>query len=201
MITEQQAKLLKRVEDMFMRYGIKSLTMDDVARELGISKKTLYQFVENKNDLVLKVIERHIEDHAAQSACWLQESDNAIEEILRVIQHTQDDMQRIKSNILYDLQRYHRDAWELVQTHQREQMLRVVRHNLERGIREGLYRGDFDPDLMARLHVAQSFVLLDDTWFPRPPYSLHVLFREYLLFYLHGIVSPQGLQLLKEKLS
>lgn len=184
-----------------MRYGIKSLTMDDVARELGISKKTLYQFVESKNDLVIKVIERHIDEHTELNDCWHRDSDNAIEEMLHVIQRTQGEMERIKSNILFDLQKYHRDAWERMQTHQREHFLRVVRENLERGIREGLYRSDFSIDIIARVHVAESFLLLDDSWFPRPPFELHTLFQEYLLYYLHGIVSPQGLQLLKEKIS
>jgi AcrR family transcriptional regulator len=201
MFTEQQTKWLKRVEDLFMRYGVKSLTMDDVARELGISKKTLYQFVESKNDLVYKVVERHVEDHTERSECWQRESGNAIEEMLRVIHHTQDEMVRMKSNVLFDLQKYHRDAWDRMQAYQREHFVRVVRENLERGKAEGLYRTDFDTDIIARIHVAEALLLLDDGWFPRPPYSLDILFREYLLYDLHGIVSPRGLEFLKEKIS
>jgi AcrR family transcriptional regulator len=201
MFTEQQIKWLKRTEELFMRYGIKSLTMDDVARELGISKKTLYQFVENKNDLVLKVIEQHIDEDVVRGECWHREAKNAVEEILLVIQHAHSDFARIKSNVIYDLQRYHRDAWERMQEYQRGFMHRMVRENIERGRVEGLYRSDFDVDVIARLHVAESFILFDEAWFPRPPYSLEVLFREYMWYYLHGILSEKGRQFLKEKQS
>lgn len=201
MLNEQQIKWLKRAEELFMRYGIKSLTMDDVARELGISKKTLYQFVENKNDLVLKVVELHMQEDKERAECWHREATDAIEEILRVIQHIQGDFARVKSNVIFDLQRYHRDAWDRMQEYQRGHMHRMVRENIERGRAEGLYRDDFDIDLIARLHVAESFVLFDETWFPRPPYSLDVIFREYLMYYLHGILSEKGRQLLQEKQS
>lgn len=201
MFTEQQEKWLKRVEEIFLRFGIKSLTMDDIARELGISKKTLYQFVENKDDLVLRVVQQHIEAEIVQKNCLHLEAPDAIEEILAVIRHVQGEMQRIKSNILFDMQKYHRDAWDVMREYQRGHMHRMVRENLERGRQEGLYRTDFDLDIIARLHVAESFLMLDEDWFPRPPYSLETLFREYLLYYLHGVVSEKGLQQLKAKLS
>ena len=201
MFTEQQIKWLKRAEEVFMRYGIKSITMDDVARELGISKKTLYQFVENKNDLVVKVVERHIEEDVERGECWQRDAPNAIEEILLVIQHAQEDFQRVKSNVLFDMQKYHREAWDRMQGYQRGFMHKKVRENLERGIVEGLYRADFDVDIVARMHVAQSFLLFDEDWFPRPPYTLEAIFREFMLHYLHGILSEKGLKYLKEKLS
>ena len=78
MFTEQQEKWLKRVEDLFLRYGIKSITMDDVARELGISKKTLYQFVDNKDDLVHKMLERHIAEEKTMCDQVCGEAGNAV---------------------------------------------------------------------------------------------------------------------------
>ncbi len=201
MFNEQQEKWLRRTEDLFMRYGIKSITMDDVARELGISKKTLYQFVESKDDLVMQVMQRHIEEEKEVSQCWHRDADNAIEEILGVIKNAQKDLQRIKSNIVFDLQKYHRSAWEFMQNYQRGHMHQMVRANLERGIQEGLYRSDFDIDIIAKLHVAESFVLLDESFFPRSEYPLEVVFREYLLYYLHAIASDRGRELLTAKLT
>ena len=201
MFTEQQGKWLKRVEEMFFRYGIKSVTMDDVSRELGISKKTLYQFVENKNDLVLKVIERHIEEEKTNSACMSDDAADALEEMFNVIKHVNEEMGQMKSNIVYDMQKYHREAWEKVQEYQHGFLYSIVRQNLERGIREGLYRDNFDIDVVAKIHVAESIMLFDETLFPRANYPPGALFREFLLYYLHGIVSEKGLQKLKAKLS
>ncbi|MBL7825786.1 MAG: helix-turn-helix transcriptional regulator, partial [Saprospiraceae bacterium] len=81
MFNEQQEKWLKRTEDLFLRVGIKSVTMDDVARELGISKKTLYTFVESKDDLVKKVLERHIMQEKRDCEVMYERAQNAIQEM------------------------------------------------------------------------------------------------------------------------
>ncbi|MBP6826315.1 MAG: TetR/AcrR family transcriptional regulator [Saprospiraceae bacterium] len=201
MFTEQQEKWLARVEGMFFNYGIKGLTMDDVARELGISKKTLYQFVENKNDLVLKVVERHIEADKKNNACIHEIAGDALDEMFAVIKHVNEEISRIKSNIVYEMQKYHHEAWEKMQEYQRGYLHSVVRDNLERGISEGLYRENFNIDVVAKIHVAESFMVFDESWFPRNQYPLEALFREFLLYYLHGIVSEKGLLKLKTKLS
>ncbi|GAB4495091.1 MAG: TetR/AcrR family transcriptional regulator [Saprospiraceae bacterium] len=184
-----------------MRLGIKSLTMDDVARELGISKKTLYQFVESKDDLVNKVIEMHLEEECARSEEVADMAKDALDEIMIVIREGIGEMQRMKSNIIFELQKYHRDAWERLQEYQRGFLYKVVRDNIERGIREGYYRNDFDVDITAKLHLAQSFAIFDETWFPTPPYSIETLFRETMMLYLQSILSEKGRQALKAKLS
>ncbi len=201
MFTEQQEKWLRRIAELFMRLGIKSLTMDDVARELGISKKTLYQFVENKDDLVKKVIESHLTEECSRSEELSLKAKDALDEMLIVIQANIGDMQRMKANIVFELQKYHRDAWDLLQQYQRGFLYKVVRDNLERGIREGYYRGDFDVDITAKLHLAQSFAIFDETWFPKPPYSGETLFKEAMILYLQSILSEKGRQALKAKLS
>ncbi|MCW5925161.1 MAG: TetR/AcrR family transcriptional regulator [Saprospiraceae bacterium] len=201
MISEQQEKLLKRVEELFLRYGIKSLTMDDVARELGISKKTLYQFVDNKDDLVLKVMERHIHEDCQQAEALRAESNDALDEILKVIQYNAVDLGRMKSNIVFEMQRFYPAAWEKMEQFTWEFMYKIVLDNLEWGIRDGLYRADFDADIMARMHIATMLQLFDERIFPKPPYSLEKLFKEYMEHYLYGIISEKGSQILKAKLS
>lgn len=201
MFTEQQEKWLRRITELFMRLGIKSLTMDDVARELGISKKTLYQFVENKDDLVKKAIELHLKEECGRSEQMTQMAQDAIDELLLVIRSNVDEMRKMKANIVFELQKYHRDAWDMIQEYQRGYMFNIVKDNLERGIREGLYRDDFDVDITAKLHLVQSFAIFDETWFPKPPYSGDVLFREAMMLYLQSILSEKGRQALKAKLT
>lgn len=201
MISEQQEKWLKRVEDLFLRYGMKSLTMDDVARELGISKKTLYQFVDSKDDLVLKVMERHIQEDCSQADALRAESSDALDEILKVIHYNSIDLGRMKSNIVFEMQRYYPVAWEKMESFTWGFMYKIVVDNLNWGIRDGLYRSDFDADIVARLHMAAMLQLFDERIFPKPPYSLEKLFKEFMQHYLFGIVSEKGLQILKAKLS
>jgi TetR/AcrR family transcriptional regulator, cholesterol catabolism regulator len=192
MFTEQQEKWLTRVEELFLRYGIKSITMDDVARELGISKKTLYQFVESKDALVDRVIERHIEFEKAECARMIESSGNAIEQMLQVIESNRLQLSQMKSNIVHDMQKYYRNSWEKMSEFQRGFLYRVVRDNLERGIAEGLYRTDFDADIVAKMHLATSFQLFDQTLFPSHVYRLDAVFEEYLKHYLYGILSDEG---------
>jgi len=201
MFTEQQEKWLRRIAELFMRLGIKSLTMDDVARELGISKKTLYQFVENKDDLVKKVIELHLSQECNRSEEVARLAKDALDEMLIVIKESVGDMQSMKANIVYELQKYHRDAWDLLQDYQRGFLFKIVKDNLERGIQEGYYRNDFDVDITAKLHLVQSFAIFDETWFPKPPYSGETLFREAIMLYLQSILSEKGRQALKAKLT
>lgn len=184
-----------------MRYGIKSITMDDVARELGISKKTLYQFVESKNDLVVKVIEQHVQEEKEECFSLANKSAHAIDEMFFVMDANTQQMQQMKSNIIHDLQKYHREAWERIQEFIQGFLYGVVRGNLERGVLEGLYRNDFDVDMVAKFHIALSLQLFDETLFPQHSYKKELLFKEYLTHYLYGIVSEKGLQVLKAKLS
>ena len=201
MISEQQEKWLVRVVEMFMRYGIKSITMDDIARELGISKKTLYQFVGNKNDLVMRTVQYHIQEEIHRDQCLKVEASDALEEMLLVIQNVVKEMQMVKTNIVHDMQKYHRDAWEVMQEYQRGHMMQQVTENLQRGIKEGLYRDDFNQDVIARMHVVQAFLLFDEDWFPPTEFSRDTLFQQYILHYLHGILSDEGRKRLKAKLS
>lgn len=200
MITEQQEKWLKQVAELFMRFGIKALTMDDVARELGISKKTLYQFVESKDELVNKVIEGHLNIECKRAEIISQTATDALEEMITVIRENMMDMQRMKSNIIFELQKYHRSAWDLIQAYQKEFLYKIVMDNLQRGIQEGLYRDDINTDITAKLHLIQTFSIFDEKWFPMPPYTFDEVFKESIISYLYSIMSEKGLKILRKKL-
>ena len=199
MFTEQQEKWLKRVEDLFLRLGIKSITMDDVTRELGISKKTLYTFVESKDDLVRKVLERHIGQEKAECEQMFKVAKNAIEEMYFVIETNSIQMSQMKANMIHDLQKYHHDAWEMMMEFQRGFLYKIVKSNLERGVSEGFYRDDFDIDIVTRLHIATSFQLFNETIFPQSAFKRHVIFNEYLLHYMHGILSEKGRKFMQKR--
>jgi len=201
MFTEQQEKWLKRVEEMFFKLGIKSLTMDDVARELGISKKTLYSFVESKDDLVSKVMDRHISAQCKVDESLHAESTDAVDEMVRVIKQVMADFGQMKPNVVHEMQKYHRDVWERINDFQQTYILNVIRQNIEWGRRDGLYRPDFDLETTARFYIAGAMSIFEERYFPKPPYTFEGLFREFIINYLHSIVSEKGLEILKAKLA
>lgn len=197
----QDTEWIERVESLFFRFGIKSLTMDDVANELGISKKTLYQMVESKDDLVLKVLTHHIMGRKTQCLTMSASAGNAIEEIFCVLESNTQELDQMKTNVINDLQKYHREAWVMIQKFHHEFVLKMIRENMIKGRKEGLYRDNFDIDTIAKLHLGTAFLLFDEQVFPEGATQRVKLFKEYMMHFLHGIVSPKGLTYLKKKLS
>lgn len=197
----QEQQWIDRVEQLFFRFGIKSITMDDIAAGLGISKKTLYQLVPSKDELVLKVLESHISRETSKCLHLAAQASNALEEIFIILDANSHEMAQMKTNIVNDLQKYHHDAWELIRKFQYDFVYKVIRDNLERGRKEGLYRNDFDIEIIAKLHLATAFSLFDNELFPDGSISRVQLFKEYMLHYLHGIVTARGLEFLKKKIS
>jgi TetR/AcrR family transcriptional regulator, cholesterol catabolism regulator len=197
---ELHDKILKRTEEMFLKYGIKSLTMDDVSRELGISKKTLYQFVENKNDLVAQTMDRHIREQCKIDDQTHFAAENAIDEMLTVIKKMVNEMQKMKPNVVFELQKYHREVWEKIESFQQEYINRVAMRNLEWGRQDGLYRSDFDAQIAVKFYIHGSFLVFNEAIFPKPPYTFDGLFKEFIMNYLHGIASDKGRAYLNEKI-
>ncbi|HZV43999.1 MAG TPA: TetR/AcrR family transcriptional regulator [Saprospiraceae bacterium] len=193
--------LLKHIEGLFMKYGIKSLTMDDVAADLGISKKTLYQWFSSKDELVFKVLSHHISREKSQCHQLASTASNAIEEILILMDLNSQEMSQMKTNVVYDLQKYHREAWEMLRKYQQDFVFKIVKQNIERGREEGFYREDFDIDIITKLHLNTVFNLFDPELFPESPTARVNLFKEYMLYFLHGIISNKGLAYLKKKLN
>ncbi|MFN0215855.1 MAG: TetR/AcrR family transcriptional regulator [Saprospiraceae bacterium] len=200
MFTEQQEKWLKRVEELFFKLGIKSITMDDVARELGISKKTLYAFVESKDDLVSRVMDRHITNQCREDEVLHAESTDAVDEMVRVIKQVTTNFSQMKPNVVHEMQKYHRDVWERVNDFQQTYILNMVRENLDWGHREGLYRPDIEVETTARFYIAGAMSIFDERYFPKPPYTFDGLFKSFIVSFLYSIVSEKGLKILIEKL-
>lgn len=192
---------LERVENLFLRFGVRSLSMDEIASELGISKKTLYQWVPSKDELVKKVLESFTEKIKSRSLERAEEAPNAIDEIFMLLETSGSEISQVKSNVVNDLQKYHHEAWELMRQFQYDFTCKTIERNLERGRAEGLYREDFDISIVARIHLASAFNLFDQNLFPVDTFAPDRLFQEHLLYYLHGIASSKGRQYLKKKLS
>ena len=178
-----------------MRYGVKSISMDDICRELGISKKTLYRLVPDKAELIRLVIERHTQENTAAVSQLATKAVNAIDEMLHINQYVKQQMKGLNPALMFDLQKYYRPTWELLRGHQLDFVTRTMRANIDRGRWEGLYRSDFDADVIVRLYLAKvliflenpSFLLIKDQGFPE-------VFGAIVDYHLRAIASPRGLE-------
>ena len=189
---ETLEKILSRSEVLFLRYGIRSITMDDIARELGISKKTLYQFVDNKAELIQKVLLQFIEDEQRTIREITQQSSNAIEEMLNIGRYITQVLRRLTPTTLFDLQKYYPESWQMVYMLNQEYIYNVIKSNLERGIQQGFYRPNLHIDIISRLYVGKTNYLIDEDIFPLREYDRGELYREFILYHIHGILSEKG---------
>lgn len=180
-----------------MRLGVKSVSMDDVARELGISKKTLYQYFPTKEDLIVRTLEFHRRCERDQIAEVLAHADNALDEMVSLAKMAIRQLQKISPSLIFDLKKYHPDAFRFLEESHRKEAFEHIRQNLEKGISQGLYLPGIHVDIMARIHVQSFNLLLDEQLFPEDLPRAQIL-REYIMHYLRGLVTPMGLQYLEK---
>lgn len=195
-----EKEVLDQVRRIFMRFGIKSVTMDDVARELKMSKKTLYKYVSDKPDLVNKVMGFEcMEDHHIMEEI-AQHSVNAIDELLEVTYHIGKKVKEIHPSIHYDLEKYYPEAWELFRNYKQGSVYQCVLENIKRGMQEGLYRADLIPEIITRIHISRIDIVFDGELFPPSQFDFGQVFVEKMTYHIHGIASEKGIAYLNEKL-
>jgi len=183
-----------------MRYGIRSVTMDDIARELGISKKTLYQTVDNKADLIEKLIRQHMkEEKEAMETIRLRATD-AVDEMLQIGSFVIERVSEITPGTIYDLQKYYQSLWRRMKKEMQEHVYGIIIDNLQRGIEQGLYRKEMEPEIVALLYVGKSLLVTDEETVEACSGNMEKVHRELIRYHAYGITSGRGRQLLEKHL-
>jgi len=188
-------KIVSGAADMFMRFGVRSVTMDDVARELGMSKKTLYQSFANKDELVTETCRMHICVEVDEFKTIHDNAVNALDELLQITKCVRQMMGRINPSLLFDLSKYHPDAWQLFLQFKSNFIYNQVKDNLERGIAEGVYRPEIRPDVLAKIRMEQVQTVFDPKVFPPSEYSLQEVQMATLDHFIHGLLTDKGREL------
>ena len=198
-MNETYLSILKKAGETFIRLGVRSVTMDDLCRELGISKKTLYAHFEDKNALVFAVLKAHIDFMEREATVvFNQESENPMAQFIQFTECMAPQMQSMHPALLYDLQKYHQDAWKLLENHKSTFVFELIRQNLERGMKAGYYRDSINVPLVASFYISLADELLGGKRFPNQPLTLSEIHREMIHYHLHGIASEKGFEYLKK---
>ena len=191
-LTKEDNQVLEQVFEHFRQYGVKSVSMDDIASQFGMSKKTLYQQFENKKDLIFKSIARHalLEQELINDIS--DKATDAVDEMVRSAEHMVLHFRQIKPILIHDLQKYYRDIWNFVMTNQNEFFTEQIRENLKRGIKEGYYRQNIDSDIIAKLYVSKTLSLVNEELFSLVEYEREHLLQQHLMYHIYGILSTTG---------
>lgn len=199
-MNEDLKNILVRVRELYNKYGIKSITMDDVARELGISKKTLYQFVSDKDDLVGKYLDFEIEIKQEEICKCFKCELNAIEELFEISLFMNKMMRDQNPATEYDLKKYYPQHFQKIVKIRRERMYNYILLNLKKGKEEGLYREDMNEDVIAKLHLSRSESIHFDELFTIEEFTSVKLFIELLSYHVRGIATLKGIAVLENKI-
>ncbi|GAB5551057.1 MAG: TetR/AcrR family transcriptional regulator [Saprospiraceae bacterium] len=195
---DTKQEILQMTESLFMRYGIKSVTMDDIARELGISKKTLYQFVDNKQDLIEQSFQKHIEEELLIIQHIQKDAKDSIDEMLKIARYVIKMVKKVSPTVMYDLEKYYRKTFmQMKELHSRH-IFNYILDNINRGIEKGIYRKDIKPELIAKIYVTNTSHNFGSELFPMTNDEIQALIREYAIYHIHGIATSLGLECLNE---
>lgn len=191
-------KIIQKATDLFLKLGFKSVTMDDIANEMGISKKTIYTHFKNKTALVKDCTCNVLHNITTGIDEICSHQQNPIEELFEIKKFVMGTIEAEQSSPQYQLQKYYPEIFEGIKEGHFEKMMECTRTNLRRGIENGLYRSNLDIDFMARLYFLGIHGIKDQNLFPIEKFSTQFLTEEYLEYHLRGIVTPEGFLTLKK---
>lgn len=186
---------------MFLTLGFKSVTMDDIASELGISKKTIYQHYANKNDLIEASVGMLFETISSgiDNICTL--GYNSIEEIYVVRNFMTKVLNNETASPFYQLQKFFPKIFTCLRKKQFEKLHDCMLMNITKGINDGLFRADIDPEFTARMYFTGLTGIKDTDIFPSADFEVQELTGKFIEYHLRSIVTEKGFKILSDKLT
>lgn len=197
----EQKNLLKTVLKMFTKYGIKSVSMDDIARELGISKKTLYTFVKDKNELVEKAIDFQCKERLQLMKSLNLESLPALQEVIEVSKIIDKTIGEFNPAFQYDLAKYFSPIYKKMMQINREAMSQSMLQNFKKGKQEGFYRPEIKEDLLVKMHISNVENLAEIQFYNSAEWTPDEIQQELFSYHMHAILTPLGLEEYKRLLT
>ncbi|MCT4613908.1 MAG: TetR/AcrR family transcriptional regulator [Marinifilaceae bacterium] len=193
----QKQKIIETSLEMFISYGIKSVTMDDIAKKNGISKKTLYLHFINKKDLVNKAMNFELENPRFSIKDVASTGLNSVEQFYEFYKFIIDMLKNSNSICLeYDLKKYYNEIWLSIKNARRDNFLEEIQNNLEQGIKDGLYREDIDINYIAKTIVRFYLNLLgsENETYTETEIMSPTFHREICRFHMYGICTDKGIE-------
>ena len=191
-------QIIHKSVDLFLNLGFKSVTMDDIANEMGISKKTIYVHFPNKTKLVESVTFSLFETICSGIDCICETSKNPIEELYAVKLFVMQHLKNEKTSPQYQLKKYYPQIFEALRIKQFEKMHSSVEKSLQKGVDTNLFRKDIDVDFIARMYFNGMTGIKDNSIFPQEKFNMDYLMESYLEYHLRAIVTEEGLNILNQ---
>jgi len=186
-------RIIENASALFFQKGVKSMTMSDIANELGISKRTLYEVFRDKEDLLENCINMHIDKTDKTIQSLADHSEDVIDTMMRIYAQSLDEMRTINRSVIYDLKKYHSRLYKKIEQNQRDDVYKLL-PLLNKGVEQGLIRKDINFEIILWLVKSQFRALMNDDSFPKDKYSMNDFIQAIILNFVRGIATFSGLK-------
>jgi len=195
---EPKERILLKAEELFMQFGIRSVSMDDIANNLGMSKKTLYQYFADKDELVEGVVDGHINEVEGDCIKCRTNATDAIHEIFLTMEHIMEELNNMNPMLLYDLEKFHFKAYQRFKNYKDKFLLQIIRNNIEWGIKEELYRADLNIDILSKYRIESIMIPFNVAVFPPGKYNLAKTSEVMIENFTYGLATIKGHKLIQK---
>jgi AcrR family transcriptional regulator len=195
---EPKERILIKAEELFMQFGIRSVSMDDIANNLGMSKKTLYQYFADKDELVEAVVHGHISVVQGDCIKCRKNATDAIHEIFLTMEHIMEEFSNMNPMLLYDLEKFHFKAYQHFRNYKDKFLLQLVRDNIEWGIKDELYRADINIDVISKFRIESMMIPFNVSMFPPGKYNLAKTSEIIIEHFIYGLATIKGHKLIQK---
>jgi AcrR family transcriptional regulator len=189
-------RILNGSEVLFLERGIKSITMDDIARHMGISKKTIYQHFRDKNELVTALVKKRLADDEAMLCAIISDAGNMIDEMVELTRCTGEIFSRVNPIVLHDLQKYHHEGWTLYLQFKTGFLVNIIEKLLKKGIDQGYVRPEINARIIAIMRVNQIELGFNASVYPHSDFNLWDVQLQLLTHFNYGVCSIKGIAIL-----
>ncbi|SNR73541.1 TetR/AcrR family transcriptional regulator [Lutibacter flavus] len=193
--------ILKKSGEIFLKYGVKSITMDDIANSLAISKKTIYKYFKNKEELIdetASFMHEEMHNHVL-GVCNL--GYNAIEENFKIKEIFKDMFQNLNDSPVFQLQKYYPKTYKKIMSNEFSMFKECISRNLEKGVSEGLYRKNIDIELSTKFYFSLVMSVHDSSMYTYNKNTINKLEQSVLEYHTRAIATLKGFKILEEQLA
>jgi len=186
-------RIVENASVLFFQKGVKSITMSDIANELGISKRTLYEVFRDKEELLETCICCHMSKGDKAIEELAEHSEDVIDSMMRIYAQALDEMRQMNHSVMFDLKKYHPNIYKKIEVNQRENVYLLL-PLLNKGVKQGLIRDDVNFEIILWLVKSQFRALINDDFLPKDKYSLNDFIQAIVLNFMRGIATTDGIK-------